>query len=152
MNDAVSIVLLILAVAAAGLLYAERSAHQDTRAELDGLKFALAAARAKITEDALEISRLSGAEKDARYAESHKAETEAAVAIATAKAEHPDELDPDGHLPLSLTDPQFVQRERICAGGACGYAKSPTVRAKAHAGAQGQKGAAQNTTPAGQGN
>jgi hypothetical protein len=111
----------------------EREARIRAQGELADLKTALAESRADLLQSTLEVARLAGKEREARYAEIHATGVAAAVAIATARVDAPGDLDPDGFLPRSLIEPLRLQHERICAGGACGYPTTDSLRSQTYA-------------------
>lgn len=125
-------VLLIVSLIASAHFY---RAAKKARAELSGIELALEKKKSDILQDTLNAVREASLEKDTRQHAVHEAGTEAAVQIATAKIDAPSALDPDGFLPLSLTEPLHELHDKICAGGACGYPEPGILRAEAHAGA-----------------
>ena len=143
-------VLLLALFASLFVILCLRSENSELRAELEGLKRTYAEAQAKAVEKSAKVNNEALAVREEKYGEVNEAGTEAAVSIATVKhtPEATNEVNPDGNLPLALSDALIVQQDRVCGGSVSNSATGTDLQPKAAAEAARQKGAANDRAAA----
>jgi hypothetical protein len=123
----------------------------EAKRELKDLQESLTRAEVAIKTAQVEVARTAQAEKERRDAETMQFGIAADRAIAEARPAGPDEVDPDGNLPLSVSNALRLQYEGICASGACGVTEPGQIRAPVDARATVEGGPEGNAKATGDG-